>query len=308
MPNLAYGHRARAPYLDQDQIPSLSAGILKAQQYGNDWFVNSAATAGGNGATPSGAFTTLAAALAVALSGDRVYLAPSHAETISAAGGITWSQSGIAVIGLGQGAVRPTFTFSATAATFVISGANNLLSNVRVKTSIDELVLMFSVTGDGNVLDRVDFVETASAQALSFATITGDDVVMTNCYHVQAVAPATAQSWITLTGADRIRIVGNVFLLTLSDFAGSGVIRTLTTECVNVVIASNLVRMTGFSAALVNAFNGAAGTTGLVADNRIGCNAALNTTVNNLPGCYSFNTLVTNVADTSGILDPIADT
>ena len=72
---------------------------------------------GGNGASPSGAYQTLGAALAVALVGDTILIAAGHTETVSSAAYIAWSQSGITVIGLGVGSARPTFTWSTTAST-----------------------------------------------------------------------------------------------------------------------------------------------------------------------------------------------
>ena len=64
---LSYGHRGSAQYLGQNQIPALEAGILKAQQFGKDWYVNSSSLAtsnSGDGQTPASAKTTLAAAVA----------------------------------------------------------------------------------------------------------------------------------------------------------------------------------------------------------------------------------------------------
>ena len=82
---LSIGHRGRSPQTSQDQIPALQAGILKAQQFGKDWYVNSASLAtsnSGDGSTPDSAKTTLAAALALTSSGDRIFIAAGHAETI----------------------------------------------------------------------------------------------------------------------------------------------------------------------------------------------------------------------------------
>lgn len=307
---LAYGHRQRAAYLGQDQIPALEAGMLKAQQFGNDWYVNSNSTAtsnSGDGASPSSAKTTLAAALALAQSGDRIFVAAGHAETISAAGGITWSQSGITVIGLGVGNTRPTFTWSATASTFVISGSNNILSNIRCTSSVDEMVLMFSVTGTNVVLDRVDHFETTSCQTIAFATFaTGTDCVVQNCNHYQATAAAATQIWITATSNTRFKLLNNNFYLALKDAAAGAVFYAVT--CTNVLLQGNNIKMTGYSANLISAFLSLNTTTGLVCYNNIGTDTAANTTVNDMPGCFSFVNLITNAVDKSGILDPVADT
>src|SRR3990167_1954161 len=301
---LSYGHRGRAPYLDQDQIPALNAGILKAQQFGKDWYVNSAADAGGDGGTPASAKTTLAAALALALSGDRVFIAPGHTETISAAAGIALSQSGLTIIGLGNGSNRPTFTWSATDSTWTIAGSNNVLSNIICKSSIDEMVKMFAVTGSHVVLDRVDFVETTSAQTIAFATFaTGTDCTVQNCNHYQATAAAAEQIWITATSNTRFKLLNNIFYLALKDDAQGAVFFGVT--CTNILIKGNEIKMTGYSSALLSALLSLNTTTGNVCYNNIAADVALVTTVNDMPGCRSFQTLCCITVDKSGILDPV---
>ncbi|NBR88216.1 MAG: hypothetical protein EBS84_22640 [Proteobacteria bacterium] len=301
---LAYGHRSRAPYLGQDQIPALEAGMLKAQQFGNDWYVNSSAAAGGDGATPASAKTTLAAALAIALSGDRIFIAPGHAENITAAGGITWSQSGITVIGLGVGSNRPTFTFTTTASTIAISGNNNILSNVRVTSSVDEMVLMFNVTGSFVTLDRVDHFETTSCQTIAFAAFTtGTDCAIQNCQHYQATAAAATQIWITATSNTRFRLLNNVFMLALKDAAAGAVAFFVT--CTNILVQNNVAKMTGYSANLLSVYLSLNTTTGMSCYNSSGADVAAVTTIHDLPGCRHVQDLATLLVDKNGILDPV---
>lgn len=303
-PLLPIGHRARAPYLSTDDIPSLQAGMNKVLQFGNTWYVNSAAAAGGNGASPAGAFTTLAAALAVSLSGDTVLIAPGHAETVSTAAYITWSQSGVTVIGLGYGAARPTFSFSATASQIIISGSNNILSNIRVTSTIDEMVLMFSVTGSNNLLDRVDHFETTSCQTIAFAAFTtGTDCTIQNCQHYQATAAAATQIWITATSNTRFRLLNNNFFLALKDAAAGAVFFGVTST--NVLLQGNNVKMTGFSANLLSCFLSLNTTTGLVCYNNLGADVNAVTTINDMPGCRSMQNFATLLVDKSGILDPV---
>lgn len=301
---LKIGHRQRAPLLTDADIPMLDAGILLAQQFGRDWYVNSAASAGGDGGSPASAKTTLAAALAVAVSGDRIYIAPGHAETISAAGGITWSTSGISVFGLGVGTNRPTFSWSATDATFLISGSNNILSNVLCLPSIDEVVLAFGVTGTNVILDRVDVRDVTSKQFIAFATFaTGTDGVVSNCEHYQATAAAATQIWITATSNTRFKLLNNRFYLALKDAAAGAVFFGVTST--NILLKGNDVKLTGFSANLLSAFLSLNTTTGLVAYNNIGADVNAVTTINDMPGCRSMQNFCTLLVDKSGILDPV---
>ena len=281
---------------------------------GTSFFVSSGTGSSTNtGRTPASPFATLAQAVAActANNGDRIYLMPGHAETISGAAGIAIATAGIGIFGLGIGSNRPTFTWAtSTAATWTITAANVTIKNIRCTSSIDEVVVLFSSSAAHLTLDAVDYFETTSCQAIKFllTTAASTDLVVKNCKHVQQTAAGSAQPWLTMTGADRYTVIDNDFRLKLNDSATSGVVVAVTTQSVNVVIARNIVHMTGYSASLLSAFLSTSGTTGMVCDNRIGTDVAANTTVNDMPGCYSFNNLVTNAIDKSGIIDPVADT
>lgn len=279
---------------------------------GNLFYVSSSTgSPSGPGFTPENAYATLAQAVsaATASNGDVIVLLPGHTESIGASG-IALSKAGLTIIGMGVGANRPTFTWTATDSVLTISAANVLLQNIRCTVSIDEVVSMILVSGVNVKLDAVDFFETASAQAIQFllTTAAADDLEICNCRHYQVNAAAATQAWIGLVGADRAYIHDNTFILALKDNASSGVIVQSTTACLNIEIARNKIKLTGYSAALVSAFKSANTTTGLVVDNRIGTDVAANTTINDMAGCYSFNNLCTNAADTSGIVDPVVDT
>ncbi len=94
----------------------------------------------------------------------------------------------------------------------------------------------------------------------------------------------------------------------LKDHATSALVRVITTACLDVTIARNIVKFLGYSAATLSCFLSTNTTTGLVVDNRVGTDVAANTTINDMPGCYSFNNLCTNAIDKSGIVDPVVDT
>jgi hypothetical protein len=85
--------------------------------------------------------------------GDVILIAPGHTETLGAASAITQDTAGITILGLGEGADRPTFTFSATAATWVVSGASSVIKNIIATPSIDSVVSPFVVSGADCDLD-----------------------------------------------------------------------------------------------------------------------------------------------------------
>jgi hypothetical protein len=143
---------------------------------GDVWFVDSAATGAGvttsHGYTPDEPFATLAYAMTSGLvgSGDVVYVMPSHVETISTAGGVAMGTAGVKVVGLGRGGLRPTFTFSAAAATFLITAANCSVENLLFTVSgVTDVVAGITITAaDVTLLDIEAREGGATAQFVDF--------------------------------------------------------------------------------------------------------------------------------------------
>lgn len=115
-------------------------------------FVSSTTGSDGNQGRSAGlALATIAGAQTMAdtVKGDVIVLMPGHTETFTAAAALTLSKSGIYIVGLGTGALRPTLTFStSTAAQIIVSGANTTFDNIYFDfTGIDAIVAAISVTG-----------------------------------------------------------------------------------------------------------------------------------------------------------------
>lgn len=113
-----------------------------------------------NGTNGDGSFqqpyTTIANALVQCLAdrGDIIMCKAKHAETISAAGGITLNVAGIAVIGLGHGQERPTLTFdTATTASLLISAAGVTVQNIIGVTAFNALTNPIDVTASDAFVD-----------------------------------------------------------------------------------------------------------------------------------------------------------
>src|SRR3954470_24009301 len=133
-------------------IPVVGAGPIIPS--GNVWFVSSVTGGLGDGASKDFPLATLQAALNKAASGDVIFVLASHAETISAAAGMTTVAAGVTVVGLGNGAARPTLTFAtSTAATFTIAHANFKMSNIVGTTTVDQIVSPFVISAAGCNLD-----------------------------------------------------------------------------------------------------------------------------------------------------------
>lgn len=259
------------------------------------------------GTAPDDTLATIdyAIGLCTANKGDVIIVMPGHAETIAAAAGIAADVAGISIIGLGNGNNRPTLSFSATTSTFAISAANVTVANLRVTSTVDEMVKMFHVTAAHCTLDNIEHFETASAQTRQFLLTTADADYLTvkNCYHYQANAAGAAQLWIQLVGTDNTRILDNTFILALQNGATCAVINA-TTAVVNCHIARNTILQTG-GTTQVSAILLVAASTGFVHDNRVA--AAVTTLAGTvaLASAYGAENYTVVVANKSGIIDPV---
>jgi len=97
---------------------------------GNVWFVGSdvsgASDTAGYGQNPDSPFATLdyAVGMCTANNHDTIYLLPSHSETWTTTGAkVVLDVAGVRIVGLGQGADRPTFSFGHTGTTWTWSAA-----------------------------------------------------------------------------------------------------------------------------------------------------------------------------------------
>ncbi len=85
--------------------------------------------------------------LCTASRGDVIFVKPGHAETISSATALNLDVAGVAVVGLGTGALRPTFTLdTATDTTIPVSAANISLKNLVFSANFADIVSVFTLT------------------------------------------------------------------------------------------------------------------------------------------------------------------
>lgn len=83
----------------------------------------------------------------VAGRGDIIFVKPGHAETLSAANAILADIAGVAIIGLGTGSLRPTFTLdTATTTTIGVTAANVSFKNCVFSANFADIVSFFTTT------------------------------------------------------------------------------------------------------------------------------------------------------------------
>lgn len=164
-------------------------------------------------------YTTLALAMAscVASRGDTIILCPGHTETITAAAGSGITVAGVTVVGLGNGSMVPTFTFTTSiAASFNITANNVRMQNVNFVCGIDAQTAMVNVSGADVVFFGCQFTTnsgTVGAVLGILTAATSDRLVVDTCRFlgpaVNSGTTTTAQ--LQYEGAVDIKVQNNYF-------------------------------------------------------------------------------------------------
>ncbi len=213
-------------------------GTAQHQQKGNS---------NANSGTPADPFATAAYGLSVctASRGDNVIFLQGHAENISAAGQITAATNGVSFLGLGHGALRPTFTWTATAGTIlhtVTTGANTRWGNIIFDISgIDAVTVGLTCAAADVTFNDCKFITSRSAmvalKGMSLAA-TADRFTMRGCEVTAGVTTANTTTFLEIVGTrglviDDCRMVG-YFTTSL------GPISNITTLASNILIKNSL--------------------------------------------------------------------
>ncbi|HYE77546.1 MAG TPA: hypothetical protein VEI97_06145 [bacterium] len=212
-----------------------------AEPLGNIFFVCSATAgatdASGYGLTPELPFATLDYAIGqcTASNSDFIYVLPGHAETHSASGtAIAFDVAGVTVIGVGEGADRPTFTFTHTAATWTVSAASVKLKNVLLYCDVDAVVSAITISGTDCTLEEIEWRDQTAKEFLRgvLTTAAADRLRVLRCHYNGATGGDACVNAIRLVGCDQAFIEGCKFLGKFD----TAVIQFLTTACTKVVI------------------------------------------------------------------------
>lgn len=205
----------------------------------------------------------------VADRGDVILLAPGHAETVSSAGAIDLDIAGVSIVGLGQGSLRPTFTFSGVVgADMDIDAANISIENcIFDLTGVDALAAPIDVNA-ANFTFRNNLVIQASASAQATLAILTDanasGMVVEGCTFT-GTGDAGATAAIRIVGGSQITIKGNSFMGAYG--AGVGAIENLTTLTTRLYVVGNLIN--NLTASSTKAIVAIAGTTGQISGNHM---------------------------------------
>jgi hypothetical protein len=272
----------------------------------------------GNKGTFEAPFSTLDYAIGrcTADRGDIIFIKPGHAETISTATTILADVAGVAIVGLGRGTKRPTFTLdTATTAKIPVSAANVLFSNcVFVNNFADIATVFLLTTAAGFTVDNCEFRDTSAIlNALTVITTTvsvvADDLTFTN-NRVLSLGTTAATTAIKILGThDKLKICDNYF--SRAAISNTAVVLA---HAALVVTNLDMGRNVVFSPTTDTATGGLLVTrtsttnTGMIYDNRVKSLDVAGMLIVTTGSAYGFtNNLMSGTADTSGILIPAAD-
>jgi len=166
----------------------------------------------GNPGTFNAPFSTLEYAVSrcTANRGDIIFIKPGHAETISSATALSFDVAGIAIVGLGTGTKRPTFTLDTAATTTIAVAADNVsILNCRFIGNYLSITAAFTVGAAAYfTIDNCSFTDTSAILGFLSAvkttvSVNSDFLQISNCYiksdaTTKSVAPIVVLN--TMTG------------------------------------------------------------------------------------------------------------
>lgn len=261
-------------------------------------------------------YSTVDAAISACTSGagDIVLVCPGHTETVTATS-IAHDIAGVRVIGLGDGDMRPTFTFSTAAATITVSVANGAWKNCRFVANFADVASAFTLTtATGFIVEGCDFIDTSSI--LNFLVC-----VTTSANNNEADGLKFVKNYVyslpTTAGAV-VSILANTLRLEVSDNIvdkaatnNAGQLITLSSKIVGGVrIMRNNLTVTGAAGTTVGILFTGSGTTssGICAYNTVNSLDTTTALIATAGTKISFQeNYVSGAVDASGTLYPAAD-
>lgn len=248
----------------------------------------------------------LASGFVTANQNDRIYLKPGHTEDAIAAGTVTLNAAGVDIIGIGNGADRPTINFTTIdTATVLVSGAGIRLKNLIFDlTGVDAVATGISVTGaDVTIENCLILMADAGGQALRGITLGAAAHRFTFRNNLVLCPNGGATDVIYCAGGPTdVRIENNVF----SGDASSAMVFNDTALMSRLMVLNNVFDCTGAAGIGLSVH---ANTTGLAAGNLtyVTANVAANgsLTAAAMAKCQNFGNELAHVTG-SGTLDPTA--
>lgn len=247
--------------------------------------------------------------------GDIIFVMPGHAETISSNAIIALDVAGVCIIGLGTGSARPTLTYTAAAATIIVSAANVTVTNILHVANFAAVVAAYTNNaGPEFCIDNCEFRDTSSilnfvATVLTTASVSADGLTYTKnkVFGLGTTANTTPVKLVADTS--RVTINDNQVVLAAVNNV-SGLLAHAALVVTNLEMARNSVVRpnTDTSTGGLLITRTSTTNTGHVFDNKVKSLDVAGMLIVTTGSAYGFtNNLMSGTADTSGILIPAAD-
>lgn len=144
----------------------------------------------------------------VASRGDIICVMPGHVETLSTANGIDLDIAGVAVVGLGQGSLRPVINITATAGFVRFNAASCSLVNVLIKGGIDAITKAIQVNASDCYLE-LNYRDVTGQITDCVVTTASADRLKIHVNEYEGAVAAGTNAAIAIVGGDLIEITGN---------------------------------------------------------------------------------------------------
>lgn len=245
--------------------------------------------------------------------GDIVFVKPGHAETFAAADGFDLDVAGVAVVGMGTGTLKPTFTLSATTSDVNISAANCSLMNMRFVASTSDVVRAIQVTATHATIKGIDVLDSGGTnEILTVIKATGTTDNEADGLWIEGCRAYGTSTAILEFFEFNSHINGLVFkdniIINEGTAAGAAIAGATGKNLLNAYIGYN---KTSNKATANNLFidSDSTASTGIAENNLIGHADVTSTHDNGLTGMgfRLFNNLSTSTASVSGFVLPAID-
>lgn len=187
---------------------------------------------GNSGLTPEQPLSTVnkAISLCTASRGDKIIILPGHAETIADATTLVLDKAGLTIIGTGEGALKPLFSFSATSSNIPLSAANVTLKGIVILATIDSVVAGITVSGANADIDIETRDTSAAIEFVSaIVTTTAASNIKIKARHRGFAAGNAMTRYIDIVGVTDAEIDVDFF-----GIASTSVVDMRTTACNNI--------------------------------------------------------------------------
>lgn len=247
---------------------------------GRDFYVmTSAQQSKLKGDLRSRAFTTVNAAFNAceANRGDKIWLAEGYTEAIAVANQWSNVKAGVRVIGLGRSVNRPKLTWTAAAATLLLTAAGVTIENCQIELAGDPAgvtaittALGISMTGIGcGLYGNHIQVGVAAAQIVTlgiFVNAAKCEIIGNTIIGLVAGPCTAAGTYIRLTAADQVKILNN-YMSAATTTVTDGLIETLTTASLDIEIQGNYIYSNGATSTCALDLGQALACTGFIDNN-----------------------------------------